>query len=150
MEKVSFFSEALLKYGFSVSRLSEKGQADGSAGGVLLVDTMGRLEEVYSIADLAFVGATLVDIGGHNPLEPAMYGIPVVVGPYVSVIKDIVGEMRDSCGILEISDRGSVLDTLKRVVSADGALKEVGARGQSVWQRHRGSAKRVVSVLSHE
>jgi 3-deoxy-D-manno-octulosonic-acid transferase len=111
---------------------------------------MGRLEEVYSVADLAFVGATLVDIGGHNPLEPAMYGVPVVVGPYVSVIKDIVGEMREACGILEVSDRGSILDVLRRSGQEREALKEIGVRGQKVWLRHRGSAKRVVSILSHE
>ena len=150
MEKVSFFSEALAKYGFTVRRLSDNGQADGVAGSALLVDRMGRLEEVYSIADLAFVGATLVDIGGHNPLEPAMYGVPVIVGPYVSVIKDIVGEMRDACGILEVCDRGSIVDVLRRAGQERETLKEVGVRGQKVWLRHRGSAKRVVSILSHE
>jgi len=150
MEKVSFFQDAAASYGIPVSLLSAGGQADGCSGSALIIDRMGRLEEVYSISQLAFVGATLVDIGGHNPLEPAMYGVPVVVGPHVSVIREIVGEMREACGILEVSDSAQIQGVLARLVGQAGGLAEIGAKGESVWQRHRGASSRVLTRLLHE
>jgi 3-deoxy-D-manno-octulosonic-acid transferase len=150
MEKVKFFRDSVESHGLSASLLSKGEQVDGASGNVLIVDLMGRLEQVYSVAHLAFVGATLVDIGGHNPLEPAMYGVPVVVGPHVSVIRDIVGEMRDACGILQVTDRAGIRDIISRVGVLDGGLQEVGMRGNDVWQRHRGASARVLAQLIHE
>lgn len=148
MEKVEYFADALLRAGIEAHRLST-GRERGSAPAVL-VDCMGRLEEAYAIGELAFVGATLVDIGGHNPFEPAMYSVPVVVGPHIAVIRELVEEMRARSGILEIATQDDVRSLIKRLVSGDQGLQEIGREGYKVWERHRGAAKRVVSLLSHE
>jgi tRNA (guanine-N7-)-methyltransferase len=74
--------------------LEEKGlQCDlygaaSTANGIILVDRMGLLNDLYMAADLAFVGGTLVDIGGHNVLEPVWAGVPVVFGPYLSNVSE--------------------------------------------------------------
>jgi 3-deoxy-D-manno-octulosonic-acid transferase len=147
MEKVPYFIDALQKTGLSWARWSER-QAR-SEYDVLLLDVMGRLEEGYAIASLAFIGATLVDIGGHNPLEAAMYGVPVVVGPYTSVISDVLDDMRAADALTEIQGGESVRGLLERVVNGDPALREAGERGHRVWSHHRGAAHRVVSVIEH-
>lgn len=146
MEKVGYFSQRLQEFGLSWRLWSD---ASRSASGALLLDTMGRLEDAYSIAQVAFVGGTLVDIGGHNPLEPAMYGVPVVVGPYVSVIRELVDELRCDGGIVEISGPRGAQAILERVVARDRSLAQIGERGQGVWLRHRGASKRVLSVIAH-
>lgn len=146
MEKVEYFSERLEGAGLSWRLWSDTNRG---ASDVVLLDTMGRLEHAYAIAELAFVGGTLVDIGGHNPLEPAMYGVPVVVGPYSSVIRDVVQELRADNAIIEVSGTAELDTVLDRVMARDPELKDVGARGRSVWLRHRGASKRVLSVITH-
>lgn len=148
MEKVSYFSDVLRKSGLSWARWSER--QSGASNDILLLDVMGRLEEAYAVASLAFVGGTLVDIGGHNPLEAAMYGVPVVVGPYTSVISDVLDDMRSAQSLTELQVGENVLPLLGRVVSGDPALREAGERGHRVWSHHRGAAHRVASVIEHE
>ncbi len=82
-------------FGFSVSRRSEGGDYKE----VLLLDTLGELRGFYALADVAFVGGTLVPVGGHNVLEPAFFGKPVMFGPYIHKIHDIVS-------ILKINQQG--------------------------------------------
>jgi 3-deoxy-D-manno-octulosonic-acid transferase len=151
LEKADFFAEQLSRSGLSFSRWSD-GNHSGARGGcdVLLLDVMGKLEEAYSVAHLAFVGGTLVDIGGHNPLEPAMYGVPVVVGPYTSVIRDVVVSMKAVCGIIELSSPEDISQVLQALIGRDVSLREIGKSGQQIWNRHRGAVKRALSVLAHE
>jgi 3-deoxy-D-manno-octulosonic-acid transferase len=61
------------------------------ASGVFLVDTIGELAALYALADIAFVGGSLVPRGGHNIIEPALYGVPIVVGNHTENFRDIVG-----------------------------------------------------------
>jgi 3-deoxy-D-manno-octulosonic-acid transferase len=147
MEKVGYFVDALQRTKLSWARRSERHQR--TEYDVLLLDVMGRLEEGYAIASLAFIGATLVDIGGHNPLEAAMYGVPVVVGPYTSVISDVLEDMRAVHALTEVQVGESVRGLLERVVNGDTALREAGERGRQIWSHHRGAAHRVVSVIEH-
>ena len=146
-EKFDFFGERIAALGLSSMRWSEGEQRSEVDADILLLDTMGKLEEAYSIAALAFIGATLVDVGGHNPMEPAMYGAPVVVGPHISVIRDIIEDMRGVSGVVEVRERNGVAEVMERVAQRDSALQGVGAAGYGVWQRHRGASERILSVL---
>lgn len=148
-EKFSFFSQQLVSSGLPCARWSERNTWGETDPDIVLLDTMGKLEEAYAVASLAFVGATLVDVGGHNPIEPAMYAVPVVVGPYISVVADVIGEMRSARGVIEVSDADGIAALLERVVRRDPQLAEIGVAGQEVWQQHRGAAQRIVSVVRH-
>jgi 3-deoxy-D-manno-octulosonic-acid transferase len=70
---------------------AERTNGDPLTGGVLLVDTIGELSSLYALADIAFVGGSLVPSGGHNILEPALHGVPIVVGEHTENFRDIVG-----------------------------------------------------------
>jgi len=146
MEKLEYFTSQLTRSGLSWRSWSDRQHPSSD---LVLLDTMGRLERAYSIASLAFIGGTLVDIGGHNPLEPAMYGVPTVVGPYVSVIREVVQEMRSAQGILEVSLDTDLTPLLMQVTAGDPLLRDVGTSGRGVWLKHRGSAERVLSVIAH-
>src|SRR5437016_8046014 len=63
-------------------------------GGLLLLDTIGELAAIYALAHLAFVGGSLVEHGGHNILEPAQFGVPVVIGPHYENFRDMVDLFR--------------------------------------------------------
>ena len=77
------------------------------AGGrqTVLLDTIGDLAAVYGVADVAFVGGSLVERGGHNPLEPAQFGVPVVMGGSYENFREIVGTMRAADGIRMVAMR---------------------------------------------
>jgi 3-deoxy-D-manno-octulosonic-acid transferase len=150
-EKFSFFAERISSLGLPFVRWSEREERTEVDADILLLDTMGKLEAAYAVADLAFVGATLVDVGGHNPIEPAMYAAPVVVGPHISVIRDIIEDMRSASGVIDVSDRASVVEVMDRAARRDSTLRDVGSAGYGVWQRHRGASQRILSVLEdHE
>src|SRR5207302_8333686 len=71
-------------------RRSSWSAAGPLAGGVFLLDSVGELASVYALADIAFVGGSLVPAGGHNILEPAQYGAAIVVGPHTFNFREIV------------------------------------------------------------
>ena len=66
---------------------------------IILLDTIGDLASVYGIADVAYVGGSMMERGGHNPLEPAQFGVPVVMGPSYENFREIVGKMIEADGI---------------------------------------------------
>jgi 3-deoxy-D-manno-octulosonic-acid transferase len=76
------------------------------AGGVLLVDTIGELAALYALADVAFVGGSLVPHGGHNIIEPAQYGVAIVVGNHTENFRDIVSlfQRRDAVRIVGVAE----------------------------------------------
>lgn len=78
-------------FGYSVIRRSEMGTEsdDGSAHQIVILDTIGELGRLYSLADVVFVGGSFVRVGGHNILEPAAHGKPVLVGPFMFNFKEI-------------------------------------------------------------
>jgi len=146
-ERFEFFWGALVRLNRKVARWTSGGVVHGAADEVLLLDTMGLLEQAYVASDLAFVGATLVDIGGHNPLEPAMYRVPVVVGPYTSVIRSTVSRMREHGGIIEVHDADGIYEILRRLAAADPTLREIAQAGHLTYASYAGAVQRVLDTI---
>jgi 3-deoxy-D-manno-octulosonic-acid transferase len=150
-ERFEDFWRSLNSLGRSAARWSLS--ADRAAGDklydVLLLDTIGVLEEAYAASDLAFVGATLVDIGGHNPFEPAMYRVPTIVGPYISVIREPVALMRRNGGVIELcsAEEGELDLVISRLVKGDNTLAGIGQAGYAAWAGSRGAVARVLNVI---
>ncbi len=80
---------------------------DGLPVEIIVLDTIGDLAAVYGIADVAFVGGSLVRRGGHNPLEPAQFGVPVVMGPSFENFRDVVGKMQAADAIRIVGGGGT-------------------------------------------
>ena len=116
-------------------------------GAVLLLDTIGDLAAMYGLADVAFVGGSLVQKGGHNPLEPARFGIPVFMGPSFQNFRDIVSKMRAGDGICILGGRSEVGVTVANLLGdREGALA-MGRRGQQVYEREGGATARCIAAL---
>ena len=129
------------------SELENSGQGPLTDYDILLVDTIGILRDVYRISDGAFIGATLVDIGGHNPFEAAMFGIPVVVGPYISVIAELISDMREQGGVIEVQTKADVERFLRDFTNGSVGLVDTGRAGEKVFKKHGGATTRVLEVL---
>jgi 3-deoxy-D-manno-octulosonic-acid transferase len=117
------------------------------AENVLLLDTIGDLASIYAIADVAFVGGSLVARGGHNPLEPAQFGVPVVMGSSYENFREIVTRMLEAGAILIGADGPECRDHLLAVLRDPDRGRVVGERGNRIFEREQGATERAVSGL---
>lgn len=128
-----------------VSRTQER--ACEASTSVFLGDTMGEVPLFYAASDLAFVGGSLAEIGGHNMLEPAALGLPVISGPHVYNSQDIA-DMFVELGACRI-----VKNVAELVAAVDGLLddpneaKNRGNQGREIVLRNRGSLRRLLGLL---
>lgn len=97
--------------------------------GVLLLDSIGELSGVYALADVAFVGGSLVPTGGHNIIEPAQHGVPIIVGPHTENFRDIVGLFRanDAVRVVGASEFSTAIMNLLASDSERHALRKRAA-----------------------
>lgn len=115
--------------------------------GVLVVDRMGMLARLVALSQAAVIGGSLVAEGGHNPLEAAAQGIPVLMGPDMRDFKAIADELTAAGGAVQVSDAEGLAGQLAALLT-DGAGTAMGRRARDVFLRHRGAADRVTAVLA--
>jgi 3-deoxy-D-manno-octulosonic-acid transferase len=120
---------------------------DGLAVEVIVLDTIGDLAAVYSVADVAFVGGSLVPKGGHNPLEPAQFGVPVVMGPSYENFREIVTKMREAEGIRIVADEVALEVAFRELLTDREAARAMGERGRRVFEAQSGATGRAVEAL---
>lgn len=134
--------------GFDVARASAL-VADGvriGQEGIILLDTIGDLASVYSLGTAAFVGGSLVTGGGHNPLEPAQFGIPVVMGRSTENFREIVEAMEEAEAI-RIVDSAHLASALTDLLADPDRARVMGERGRRVFQEQAGATRRTVDAL---
>ena len=139
-------AELLSRQGWRFSRRSGGGAPDGATQ-VVLVDTVGELAVLYASADAAFVGGSLVPIGGHNLLEPAALGIPVLTGPYQSNGKDIARMLLQEGAALQVADARQLAAALAQWLADPAERRRVGAIGQRIVESNRGSVARLLELM---
>ena len=124
-ERFAAVAQLLDEHGYSYTRYADErtGHED-----VVLIDAMGVLVSLYTIADVVFVGGSLVNIGGHNPLEPAVCGRGVVSGQYVQNFKAIYDDMKKQGAAIIIQDKYELEDVVSRLLGNPDELHELHAQ----------------------
>jgi 3-deoxy-D-manno-octulosonic-acid transferase len=114
---------------------------------VFLGDTMGELTLFYAAADVAFVGGSLVPVGGHNLLEPAALGLPLLSGPYVFNAQEIADMFvaRPACKI--VNDPTELADEVARLLSDAATASRLGDAGRDILERNRGALARLMAMI---
>jgi 3-deoxy-D-manno-octulosonic-acid transferase len=102
---------------------------------------------VYGLADVAFVGGSLIGSGGHNPLEPAQFGVPVLMGPSYENFRDIVGKMIAANAICIVQDDEQLAGVMAGMLKAREAARAMGERGRQVFEQQQGATKRAVDAV---
>jgi 3-deoxy-D-manno-octulosonic-acid transferase len=137
------------RQGVTFTRRSRPSAADaqGDPPSVLLLDSLGELLYFYAAADVAFVGGSLAPIGGHNLLEPASLGLPVLTGPNNSNGEDIARLLLD-CGAAQIVRNGAQLGSRVEQLLGDRALRaDIGSRGRAAVERNRGALEKLLQLI---
>ena len=115
-------------------------------GTILLLDTIGDLASMYGLGTVAFVGGSLVPRGGHNPLEPAQFAVPVVMGPWFENFRDVVVGMRTTEAIRIVAPE-RLSETLIALLRDNEDAKALGERGRAVFEAQAGATARTVEAL---
>ncbi|MEH6356922.1 MAG: lipid IV(A) 3-deoxy-D-manno-octulosonic acid transferase [Marinobacter sp.] len=145
-ERFEQVASTATRAGFSLARRSLKDNP--ASAQVYLCDTMGELMMLYGASDLAFIGGSLIDRGGHNPLEPAAWGIAVISGPHVFNFESIYQRLQEHEGVTIVNSAKELGGHLSRLLSDHQALHESGQRALAVVQSNRGALDRVVAGIS--
>jgi len=134
--------------GFSLLRASgfRERPEPVTPGSIFLLDTIGDLAALYSVGAVAFVGGSLVAKGGHNPLEPAQFAVPVVMGPSYENFREMVEMMRQRDAI-RIASTASVGGELVELLQHQPEARAMGERGRTVFETQSGATARTVQAL---
>lgn len=127
--------------GFSYSRRSLQQPVSGQTQ-VYLGDTLGELLLLYATADLAFVAGSLLPIGGHNLLEPAAVGVPVITGPHLKNFAEIAALLRQAGALKEVADATALPETLLHLWQDATARQQQAQAGLAVVAANRGALKK--------
>ena len=137
------------KQGFTVVRRSSQQSFDKKID-IFLGDTMGELTMFYAAADVAFVGGSLVEVGGHNLLEPAAVGLPVIVGPYTHNFEYICELLIKRGAARRITSAEALARVVIDLLRSPNLRDEAGEQGQKVIQENRGAVKTVMQLVANQ
>ncbi|MDZ4242933.1 MAG: glycosyltransferase N-terminal domain-containing protein, partial [Candidatus Omnitrophota bacterium] len=144
MLNAAAFGGYLARKGLSVSKRSAGPNGHSQ---VILLDTMGELRKIYCVADVVVVaGSFIPERGGHNPMEPANFGKPVIVGPYTADFADVIAIFKEKDAILQLASPDNLTDELIRLMKDKEAARALGERARRVMDEHRGSVQKYVEM----
>jgi 3-deoxy-D-manno-octulosonic-acid transferase len=140
-------AELVLGEGFRLARRSELEPAVAPRPDVVLLDSLGELAALYRLAAAAFVGGTLVPTGGHNPLEPAMFAVPVAVGPSMHNFRQMAQIFDDASAWQRVATEAELAEFFQQTLGGAEDLAALGRRGRDLVLAHRGAARRTLDLL---
>ncbi|WP_435946693.1 lipid IV(A) 3-deoxy-D-manno-octulosonic acid transferase [Dryocola sp. BD586] len=145
-ERFKDAKELVQKGGFSYT-LRSSGEIPSGSTQVVIGDSMGELMLLYGIADLAFVGGSLVERGGHNPLEPAAHAIPVLMGPHIFNFKDICAKLQQADGMITVTDAASLVNEITTLLTDEDYRMYYGRHAVEVLHQNQGALQRLLQLL---
>ena len=118
-----------------------------AAADVLLLDTVGELASVYAVADVVFVGGSLVPIGGHNVIEAALQGKPVVFGPHMGNFRDAAALLLEARGAIQVRDAAELGGAVRELFRDAAARQALGEAARAALGRHQGTCERTIRAI---
>ncbi len=143
-ERFDVVADVARAEGYSIARRSQHADVNGSS--IYLLDSIGELASMYELADIAFVGGSLVPRGGHNILEPAYFGRAIVVGPYTENFRDVVNIFETRAALLRATHE-ELGNVWLKLTQDDAARKLMGERARGVMESSTGATQHTLDAL---
>jgi 3-deoxy-D-manno-octulosonic-acid transferase len=144
-ERFAAVAQLIASSGESFVRRSEWGGQSLSAG-ILLLDSIGELADLYQVANLAFIGGSLVPRGGHNILEAARFGVPILVGRHTENFREIVSTF-EQAGAVRTIDAADLAAAVEDLLAHPDIARDIGVRARETWRRNTGATARTFAYL---
>jgi len=145
-ERAGEVEELVRERGLTAARRSRLAD-DAPPGAVVILDTVGELAALYALAEVVFVGGSLVPIGGHNVLEPAMRGKPVLVGPHMSNFREGAELLQRSGGGLVVKDGPELERELARLLEDRGLARRMGEAAREAFAGRQGAVSATLDLV---
>ncbi|MFC1811255.1 3-deoxy-D-manno-octulosonic acid transferase [Thermodesulfobacteriota bacterium] len=147
-ERARSVSRMFKSAGFSTAVMKDLEREDwGMQSDVIVVDTIGILKRLYVLADVAFVGGSLVKCGGHNPVEPAMFSKPIIFGSDMSDFADISEMLLESGGAVLVQDADSIYQSVAMLISSKERAKKMGENAFKIFFTNKGAVGKTLAVI---
>jgi 3-deoxy-D-manno-octulosonic-acid transferase len=148
-ERFDEVTDLVRKSGSPFFRCSQLPQSTESipGGTILILDTIGDLAAMYRLAKVAFVGGSLAPKGGHNPLEPAQFGVPVLMGSSVENFRSIVEKLQTAGALVCEKDPAALERDLMELLTHPDKVRTMGEQGRRVFEEQQGATARAVDAI---
>lgn len=144
-ERIAKIEQLIEDNGFTYWKRSE---GNTHRGDILLVDTIGELRSIYGAADIAFIGGSFLPYGGHNPLEAAVYGIPILFGPYMENAGG--ASLRECGGGIEVKNAVELRETIDHLLTDSEERLRKGILARRALEQVRGASEKAFSLILNE
>jgi 3-deoxy-D-manno-octulosonic-acid transferase len=134
--------------GLRVVRRTELTVDGEPAADVVILDTIGELAYLFQVATAVFVGGSLVDHGGHNILEPAVHGKPIVFGPHMSNFAEIAAAFLAAGAAVQVADAGELSSVWVRLVGDSSERTRLGTAARAIVESNRGATPRTLAAVA--
>jgi 3-deoxy-D-manno-octulosonic-acid transferase len=134
--------------GFVTTRRSELPIDAEPRADVVVLDTIGELAQLYQVATAVFVGGSLADHGGHNILEPAIFGKPIVFGPYMHNFREIADAFVTNDAAIQVRSEPELDDALLTLVIDPVRRARLGAAARALVEANRGAKTKTLDVIA--
>jgi len=124
-------------------RIDEDPRAD-----IVVLDTIGELAQLYQIATVVFVGGSLINAGGHNILEPAAFGKPVIFGPHMQNFQEIADAFLAEGAAVRVRSESELEATLRTMLADPSMRRKFGAAARAIVEANRGARERSLEVVA--
>ena len=145
-ERFTKIAAAAKRQGLNVALRSED-TAISATTHIVVGDSMGELFAYYASADVVFVGGSLISLGGHNLLEPAMLGLPVLTGPHIFNFNEIFRLLQEADALRVVTDAKSLANTVLQLLQDSALRTQLGSHGQQVVQQNQGAVDRHMALI---
>jgi len=143
-ERFDRAAEALARAGIAFTRRSE--MTGGNAA--LLLDSIGELGSLFGLADVVFMGGTLAQRGGHNVLEPAFFGKPVIVGPHMENFAEIASKFAEAGALVPIDGAAELAGAVRGLLDDGPRRERIGAAARTAAESERGATARAAGEIA--
>ena len=140
--------------GFSWARRTHPVSTGDKTCDVILLDSMGELRAAYAVADVAFVGGSIASHGGHNVLEPAALGVPIITGAHTQNFAAIIKTLLDERALLQLRNQefaevsAELASAIAELLSAESSCKAMAERALAVCRQNRGATERTMQAIT--
>jgi len=144
IERTKEIETLISKLGFYSQRISrlEKGLRT-----VFILDTIGQLKNLYSLADIVFVGGSLIAHGGQNPIEPAVFGKAIIFGPHMFNFSDLAGAFRDKDAVIMVKNAKELRGAALQILNDDRLRENLGKKAKELIRENTGASFRNAQLI---
>ncbi|MCK4463707.1 MAG: glycosyltransferase [Candidatus Omnitrophica bacterium] len=114
---------------------------------ILILDTIGQLSEFYSIADIVFMGGSLIKKGGHNIIEPARFGKAVLFGPYMNNFRDMANRFLSKGASVMVKDKHRLKEVIRSLLKDKTRIADMGEKAAFLIEQNKGAVSEIIGEI---